>query len=196
MYPQRASDLLRGGGEGFRLFKPRDGLRDAVFNQLPRIGRLRVAEDEDRHFHARPAQLQRLVQAGDRQVIRTRLFQQQRRLNRAVTVGVGLHHAEEAAGLRECRADRPVIVQNVFHADFGPAAFIRNSHLNHLKCICAKRRMDAGYYRCIGSRSLSCSHARRRLSGVRRRIKSFPVLFSTKLRNSPSRSPSASLGMR
>ena len=71
MYHEHAARGLRPLGEGRRLFHSGDGLGDPVFNEQGRILCRGVAQDQDRRPHARRAQLQRLVQAGHRQVIRS-----------------------------------------------------------------------------------------------------------------------------
>ena len=90
-----------------------------------------MAQDQDRHGDAARAQLQRLVEAGHREIIRARLFQQPRRLQCAVAVGVGLHHAQKAAALGQRCAEDVIVVQQVFRAYLGPAAFVGDFHEDH-----------------------------------------------------------------
>ena len=131
MYPERTAGALGRGGKALGLRKAGDRLGDVVFNKHAGILCLRVAEDQQRHFDARRAYLQCLVQTRDRKIIRARLFQKRCRLHRPVAVGVGLYHAEEAAALGDCRAQGPVIVQQVFRADLSPAAFVGGIHVHH-----------------------------------------------------------------
>ena len=95
-------------------------LRQVIFNQHPGVFLRRVPEDQDRHRDPAPPQLQRLVQAADRQVLRTLVLQQLRNPQRAVPVGVGLHHAEKAAALGKPASDRVVIVPDSGEVDFRP----------------------------------------------------------------------------
>ena len=99
MDPQGAAEALCRGGEGLGLLEARDGLGDVVSDQQRRVPGIGVAQDQDRHGDAALSELQRLVKAGHREIVRARLFQQTRRLQRAVAVGVGLHHAQKAAAL-------------------------------------------------------------------------------------------------
>ncbi len=72
-----------------------------------------VAEDEDRHFYAARAKLQRFIKAGHGKIVRARGLKQARHGGRAVAV-VGLDDAEEAAPGRKRGADGHIVMAQVF----------------------------------------------------------------------------------
>ena len=79
-----------------------------------------MPEDQDRHRDAAAAKLHRLVQAADREILRSLVLQQLGNPQRAVSVGVGLHHAEKAAAFRKNAPDRVIIVPDGIEVNLGP----------------------------------------------------------------------------
>ena len=101
VYLQHSAERRRSGGILQRLGIAAHRLGNAVLDEHARILRRRMAENKDRHGYPAAAQLKRLVKAGHGQIVRAAVLQKVRHLHGAVPVGVGLHHAEEAAALRE-----------------------------------------------------------------------------------------------
>ena len=126
--PQPPPEVDAGRRKLLRLFEVRDGLGDVVVRQQERILRRRVPEDQQRRGDPAVAQLHRLVQTGHGQIVRPLGLQRPRDRKRAVAVGVGLDHAEEAAALRQGGADGPVVVTDVFQADLGPGPLFQLAH--------------------------------------------------------------------
>ena len=124
MDPERLSQLPGSGGILLCLRQGADGLGQILFDQQPRVLRRRVPQDQDRHGDAAPAQLQRLIQAAHGQVVRSGLLQQAGDGQRAVPVGVGLHHAQKAAALRQRGADGLIIVADIGQGDLRPASLL------------------------------------------------------------------------
>ena len=87
-----------------------------------------MAEDQDRQINAALAQLHRLVETGDGQIVRARVLQQRGDLHRAVPVSVGLDHAQKAAALGQTAADRLIIVPQRAERDLRPGPFSQIVH--------------------------------------------------------------------
>ena len=79
-----------------------------------------MPENQDRHRDAAAAKLHRLVQTADREIVRSLVLQQLGNPQRAVPVGVGLHHAEKAAALGKHASNRMIIVPDGIEVNLGP----------------------------------------------------------------------------
>ena len=129
MHLQRLAERCRSGGILPRFSQRAHGLRDVLVDQQLRVFRGRVSEDEDRHTDTALAQLHRLVETAYREIIRSRVLQQPRDRQRAVTVGVGLDNAEKSAACRQRSADGLVIVPDVCQADLRPGSLLQIVHI-------------------------------------------------------------------
>ena len=68
------------------------------------------------------AQFHCLVDAADREVVRAERLEFLGDLHRAVSVGVGLHDAEELDGRTDVLPDAAVVVRQIVEVDFRPGS--------------------------------------------------------------------------
>ena len=97
-------------------------------HQLPGVFRGRIAEDQNRRLDPCPAQLQCLIQAGHRQIVRPQFRQLLRHRHRAVSIGVGFDQTDEFALGRQ-RTQRVVVVGQPPQMDLRPGSLLQIIHL-------------------------------------------------------------------
>ena len=85
-----------GGAERLRRAGRRHGRCEVVGEDAADVAHAERAEDEDAPAIAGLAQLDALLEIGDREPLRSRLAQRAGHAHRAVPVGVGLDHGEDA----------------------------------------------------------------------------------------------------
>ena len=111
-----------------RLGKAGDCLRDVVGYQVRHLLGGRVAEDEDGHYDAVCAQLHRLIEARNGQIIRAELLKRARDVNRTVTVSVGLDDAEKFDVFSDARAQSLIVMLYRVERDLCPCSAESGSH--------------------------------------------------------------------
>ena len=98
-------------------------LGDIKANQPIHLLLRRVPQNQNRHGDAVEAKLQSLVDAAHRQVIRPQLLQLCGHLQGAMTVGIRLHHAQEAHIRPNVFPNRVIIICEGVQIDFRPRPF-------------------------------------------------------------------------
>ena len=105
-----------------RLLIP-DVLRDLIVQDDVCLIRRRHAQLENGQLNARVPQLTRFLHVGDCQIFRTQFLQRAGRFNRAVAIGIGLHHPEKTGVRSHLFAQCVIIMSQGVQIDFRPGAF-------------------------------------------------------------------------
>ena len=91
-------------------------------DQIARIGRRRIAQNQDGTADAAAAELHGLLQIGDGKELRAQLTQMAADGHGTVAVGVGLDHAEEAAAGWDLRPELLVVMIQVVERNIRPGS--------------------------------------------------------------------------
>ena len=110
------------------IFQAVNLLTDANFSQVFGVFYRCIAQNQNRPPNTVTAQLGCLLKIGDRQELRTKLFQMAADRYRSMTVSVGLDHAKKAALRRELFPQGVIIVIQIVQGYLcpGPLQVIHN----------------------------------------------------------------------
>lgn len=119
-----SSRALGFGRKGFGIGQVVAGLGDVILHEFFPIEGRGTSQDQDRRLDSRLPKFNRLVQAGDPQIVRPQLFQLLCHRDSAMAIGICLNQPHKLGSIRSQLTQRVVVVGQFFHGYLSPSPFL------------------------------------------------------------------------